>query len=108
MGILPPLRPRLTDDSIDASQEFNGCLSELFMPAWGYKVLIPKENFVSPRPVITKFLPGHDYRLFSRQKSGGQVSIQVYFSKEMDCDGITRSLRINSTTEDGLTARLDT
>ena len=77
------------------------------MPAWGYKVLVPKENYVPPPPVITRLVPGHDYRLFSRQSSGGKVHIEVHFSQEMDCDSITRGVQIKSSTEDGSTAQLD-
>ncbi|KAJ9654948.1 hypothetical protein H2201_008910, partial [Coniosporium apollinis] len=93
--------------NVDAPEEFNGCLRELSIPAWGYKVLVPKEKFVAPSPVITKLVPGHDYRLFSSQKSGGQVRIEVHFSQEMDCDGITKGLQIESRTEDGSTAHPD-
>ncbi|KAI9836233.1 MAG: hypothetical protein M1819_001570 [Sarea resinae] len=89
--------------------DFNGCLSSLNMTAWGYKAFVPKDKFIMPSPVITRFLPGHDQRLVSTVGKDGQesVQIQLYFSAEMDCDSVTNSLSLNSTTENGSTALLD-
>ena len=82
----------------------SGCLSELQLPAWGFKAFLPKTDFVTPSPVITRFLPGHDARLLSVDS----VAIAIHFSAEMDCDKMTKGLSIKSTTADNQTAALDT
>ena len=84
----------------------NGCLSSLLLPAWGFKAFVPKAEFKAPSPVITKFLPGHDYRL--RSSAGNDsVPIELHFSVPMNCDQITKGLRFNSTTGNNQTAQLD-
>ena len=84
----------------------NGCLSSLVLPAWGYKAFVLKDDFIIPSPVITKFLPGHDYRLLSSAVNKS-IAIEVHFSTPMDCDQITNGLQINSTVADNQTAQLD-
>ena len=84
----------------------NGCLSSLLLPAWGFKAFVPKAEFKAPSPVITKFLPGHDYRL--RSSAGNDsVPIELHFSAPMNCDQITNGLRFDSTTANNQTAQLD-
>lgn len=81
----------------------SGCLSQLELPAWGFKAFVPEAEFITPSPVITKFLPGHDARLLSQET----IPIELHFSAEMDCDQITTTLYVNSTTAANLTAKLD-
>ena len=81
----------------------SGCLSQLQLPAYGFKAYVPEDEFISPSPVITKFLPGHDARLLSTE----HVTIEIHFSVPMDCDQIKTTLYINSTTADNQTAKLD-
>lgn len=83
---------------------FHGCLGELEFPAWGFKALVPKESWAGPAPIITKFLPGHDYRLESTGEGKTSVEIQIQFSQEMDCQSVFDSLEITSNTESGETA----
>ena len=84
----------------------NGCLSSLLLPAWGFKAFVQKADFKAPSPVITKFLPGHDYRL--RSSAGNDsVPIELHFSVPMNCDQITNELRFISTTGNNQTAQLD-
>jgi alpha-1,3-glucan synthase len=87
----------------------NGCLSNLTMEPWGYKLLVPKDKFVLPRPTITKVLPGHDARLVSQVKDGEPqtVPFEVHFSTEMDCDGVFQNFSMESTTGNGEVARLN-
>ncbi|RAL13908.1 alpha-1,3-glucan synthase [Aspergillus homomorphus CBS 101889] len=86
----------------------NGCISQLTMPAWGFKAFVPKDKFVQPSPYITRFNPGHDARLIPTGKDGDTVRISFEFSQEMDCDKITDSLTITSKALYDETARLDT
>ena len=80
-----------------------GCLPSLQLPAWGFKALVLKDEYVGPTPVITKFLPGHDYRALSNPS----IPIQLHFSAPMNCQQIANALQINSTTQNRQVARLD-
>lgn len=71
---------------------------------WGFKTLLPKDEFIPPTPVITKFLPGHDYRLSSAET----VPFEIHFSQSMDCDQITNTIQFNSTTANGDAPQVDT
>jgi len=81
----------------------SGCLSQLQLPAFGFKAFIPENEFIAPSPVVTKFLPGHDFRLLTAET----VPIEIHFSALMDCDQIKNTLSINSTTANNQTAKLD-
>ncbi|KAM7198752.1 hypothetical protein V8F20_006067 [Naviculisporaceae sp. PSN 640] len=90
------------------SSLFHGCLSELRrFPAWGFKAFVPSESWVFPAPTITKFLPGHDYRLESAHDGPTSVEIQVQFSQEMDCDSVFDSIEVVSNTGNEATVSLD-
>lgn len=94
---------------IEGFTEFNGCLPRLETTAWDYKAFVPKENWVTPGPTITRTIPSHDARLkstgtYEEQES---VPIEIRFSSEMNCDSITGSIEIDSDTERGNQARLD-
>jgi alpha-1,3-glucan synthase len=92
---------------LDGSQDFNGCLDDLRLDAFAFKAYVPKENWVSPAPVITKFLPGHDARLLASPDGNNTVDIVFQFSDEMDCDSISRNLVITSTTDGQSVASID-
>ncbi|KAI9821263.1 MAG: Cell wall alpha-1,3-glucan synthase ags1 [Pycnora praestabilis] len=94
---------------IDGSDKFNGCLDQLQLTAWEFRAYVPADQFVAPSPMITKFLPGHDARVQSKVAPGQQesIEIEIHFSANMDCDTITKTLLINSTTEDLRIAQLD-
>lgn len=79
------------------------------MSPWGYKAYVPIGKWLEPSPVITKFSPGHDYRILSNSSSNEQdtIPIELHFSQEMNCDNIRNSITVESTTSDGSTASLD-
>lgn len=85
-----------------------GCLSALSMPPYGFKALVPVDNFVAPTPVITGVVPSHDARIVADVELGQHqnMSIEIHFSAAMDCASVTNSLIINSTTQDGITAQV--
>jgi alpha-1,3-glucan synthase len=85
----------------------HGCISKLEFPAWGFKALVPKESWISPAPTITKFLPGHDYRLEAAANGQTSVDIQIQFSQEMDCDSVFNSIEITSNSDKGKAASLN-
>lgn len=87
----------------DTSTLFKGCLPKLQLPAWGFKAFVLKKEYRRPSPVITKFLPGHDHRLLSTSS----IPIEFRFSIPMDCQQISRTLKISSTNSNGQFATLD-
>ena len=93
--------------TLEKSASKAGCLSKLQLPAWGFKVFVPKAQFIAPSPVITKFTPGHDYRQLTAAADGDIIHIEIQFSVPMDCNNIKSSLSINSTTSDNQIATLD-
>ena len=94
---------------LDGSTGFNGCVDNLTMNAWDYRAYVPAANWIGPRPMITKFVPGHDARILSAAAPGQQetVPIELHFSTEMDCDSLTKNIVFNSTTEDGSSPKID-
>ncbi|KAF2715738.1 glycosyltransferase family 5 protein [Pleomassaria siparia CBS 279.74] len=95
---------------IENSDEQNGCLSNMTMQPWSYKMFVPKDKFVTPRPTITRVVPGHDERLLAQVSGDGPqtVPIELHFSSEMNCDSVVRNFSIKSTTANGEVARLNT
>lgn len=94
---------------VHGSTNFNGCQDKLTMAAYEFKAYVPKEKFVATRPMITKFIPGHDFRIASQVKPDQQetIPIELHFSTEMDCETITKTLYLNSSTEDSSTPAVD-
>ena len=89
--------------SLNNTDTLAGCLSELELPAYGFKAFVLKADYVDPSPVITKFVPGYDFRLLSTDS----IPVEFHFSAEMDCDQIKNTIQINSTTAKNETAKLD-
>jgi alpha-1,3-glucan synthase len=96
--------------NIEGSLELNGCLSNFTLPPWGYKAFVPKANWTTPAPTITRVIPGHDTRIESSVAAGewNTVPIEIRFSSPMDCDSVTNSLNFSSTTHEGQVAQLQT
>lgn len=85
------------------------CIHSIHMAAYGYKAFVPIEKWLSPSPHVTKFFPGHDARLLSRVSEDGPeiVPISFEFSHHMDCESVTTSISVTSTTGDSTPAVLD-
>jgi alpha-1,3-glucan synthase len=77
------------------------------LPAYGFKVFVPKGAFMAPSPFIIKFEPGHDARILSTSTTGERIPVSFQFSEEMNCDSITNGLSVNSTALNGKIARFD-
>ncbi|BFZ64121.1 Cell wall alpha-1,3-glucan synthase ags1 [Saitoella coloradoensis] len=103
------LNPSTTKLGLNGSSEYNGCLAQVELPAWGYKAFVPKNQFADPSPVITKFLPGHDHRVQSNVSTNESesVAIDLHFSMAMNCSSVTNAITIVSNIENGTTAELD-
>ena len=93
---------------VEGSAKRNGCLRKLTMPSWGFAAYVPKAEWQGPGPMVTGFVPGHDARILADFPAGGNgsVKVELHFSMEMDCDGITKSMVFNSSTGDGSTPSL--
>ncbi|WEW59543.1 alpha 1,3-glucan synthase [Emydomyces testavorans] len=94
---------------IEQSSNFNGCLDTLQMRPWDFRAYVPKSRFIRPKPMITKFSPGHDARLESQvgPHENETLPVELYFSENMDCSSVTNSLSLNSTTENGKKPSID-
>lgn len=103
------LRSSNTQLGIDGSFELNGCLESVNMTKYGWKAFVPKDKWVEPSPVISRFLPGHDARILSNTSSeeASSVDIEVRFTTLMDCDSFTENVDVTSYTEAGETATID-
>ena len=87
----------------NGSNTMRGCLSNLQLSPWGFKAFVMKDTYIEPTPVITKFLPGHDRRMVSTSS----IPVELHFSVPMDCQQISDTLNISSTTVNNQTARLN-
>ncbi|KAJ5894933.1 hypothetical protein N7495_006624 [Penicillium taxi] len=87
----------------NGSQKWNGCYPNMTMKAYEFRAYVPYDSFKLPRPMVTKFTPGHDYPLKSTvaPNLSEDVEIEFYFSQVMECDSITNGLSMNSSTEIG-------
>lgn len=91
---------------INGSTEYNGCSSSLEMDRFEYRAFVPEDLWVPPPPMITKFYPGHDFRIQSSEASN-TLAVEFRSSVQMDCDSFTEAISFTSTTESGLTPSLD-
>ncbi|KAK7462698.1 hypothetical protein VKT23_007286 [Stygiomarasmius scandens] len=78
----------------DGQAPWVGCLGSVTMAGYGFKAFVPEDQWVAPPPVLTKFVPGHDFRLLS-DPSEPAVNISLEFNTEMDCDSVTNSITFN-------------
>lgn len=101
------LEDSVITNNIGNSTGTNGCLSNLTMSPWGYKAFVPEDQFVLPRPTITKFVPGHDARILSNSTSAETLPFELHFSWPMDCNSVKSRIHISSSTENNEIAELD-
>ncbi|EEB09010.2 alpha-1,3-glucan synthase Mok13 [Schizosaccharomyces japonicus yFS275] len=72
-----------------------GCLPKVRLPAWGYRLFVPKSQFTRFAPYITSFSPAHDSRLINYNST---VSLTVSFNEPMDCEMLTKRMSFKSKT----------
>lgn len=94
---------------IEGSKLQNGCVPKMNMTKYGWKAFVPLEQWSTPAPVVTGFLPGHDARIISNTSASepAVLDVELRFSGLMDCDSVKNSLTINSTTSEGQQATID-
>ena len=78
----------------DGEAPFQGCLSDVTMDPYSFKVLVPVNEWIPPRPALTKFSPGHDARI-SSGANATTVTISFEFNTVMSCAGVTNALSLN-------------
>ncbi|PYI33201.1 hypothetical protein BP00DRAFT_132948 [Aspergillus indologenus CBS 114.80] len=94
---------------LNGSKELNGCLDSITLKPFEFRAYVPKAQFVDPRPMITKFSPGHDAPLLSTVAAGESedINVSIEFSTAMDCDAVTKAISFTSQTESGKTPSID-
>ncbi|KAK3940876.1 alpha-1,3-glucan synthase [Diplogelasinospora grovesii] len=98
---------------INGSQDFNGCTESMQLDPFEFRVYVPEEFFVPPPPMITKFLPGHDFPVLASTDGPAttttSVNISIHYSAAMSCDKVTSAIQISSTTttETGVVGEVD-
>lgn len=75
----------------DSRAPWRGCLRQLSLDPYGFKALVPEDSWSSPLPMMTKFEPGHDFRIRAEQgdSNGTAIDIAFEFNVPMSCDGVT-------------------
>ena len=90
------LADSLSSFNNDGQAPYQGCLSNVTMDPYGYKVLVPVSEWTAPRPALTKFSPGHDARILSDPSGTNKtVTISFEFNTIMSCSGVTNALTLN-------------
>ncbi|KAJ6113439.1 hypothetical protein N7523_006756 [Penicillium sp. IBT 18751x] len=93
----------------DGPTDTYGCIKGgMELLPWEYRAYVEADMFVKPGPTVTEFVPGHDSRLLSAEETSETIPIQLGYSTEMDCAIVTNAISLNSTTEKGIVASLDT
>lgn len=95
---------------LSGSKKWNGCYGNLTLKPYEFRAYVPIDLFQKPRPMITGFTPGHDHPLLSTvaPNEAEDVLIELEFSEVMDCDSVTNSLSMNSSTESGKSPTINT
>jgi alpha-1,3-glucan synthase len=88
------LADSLSSFNNDSKAPYQGCLANLTMDPYGFKVFVPVTEWVPPRPALTKFTPGHDARIAS-ETNGSTLAISFEFNTVMSCNGVTQALSLN-------------
>lgn len=72
------------------------------MLGWGFQAYLPIDKWLKPSPVVIRFNPGHDTRIFSAGSIGEEsvVAVEVIFSDETNCTEVQNAIPVTSTTED--------
>lgn len=98
-----------TNLHLNGSTKWNGCLDKLELKGFEFRAYVPKDKYKPPKPMITKFIPGHDVPVLSKIAPGESESLKVelHFSTTMDCNLVTRAISLESTTENGKVPSID-
>jgi alpha-1,3-glucan synthase len=71
------------------------------MDPFSFKALVPEDMWVAPRPMLTRFNPGHDHRILTTGASNDTtIDVSLEFNTEMACESVTASITLNMTSSD--------
>ncbi|KZV90231.1 glycoside hydrolase family 13 and glycosyltransferase family 5 protein [Exidia glandulosa HHB12029] len=75
----------------DSKAPWRGCLPQLSLDAYSFKALVPADAWSPPPPMLTKFEPGHDFRIRAEEGDSNATVVEIAFefSVPMSCDGVT-------------------
>lgn len=100
------LKDSSTKLGINGSTDYNGCTPSLDMERFEFRAFVPVDVWKPPPPMITKFYPGHDFRIQSKEASN-TLAVEFRSSVQMDCKSFTKAITFTSITESDLTPSLD-
>lgn len=91
------LEDSLSSFNNDSKAPWQGCLPNVTMDPYGFKMLVPQTEWVPALPALTKFSPGHDARILAEatDTNATTVEISLEFNMAMDCTSISNSLSFN-------------
>ncbi|TFK29967.1 alpha-1,3-glucan synthase [Coprinopsis marcescibilis] len=87
-------------------ETFLGCIPSMEMDPFGFKALVPVNQWTPPTPALTKFFPGHDARIPSENTTS--IPIRLEFNTIMECDSVSNSISIEVQSSKGRTVRHST
>ncbi|WBW73643.1 cell wall alpha-1,3-glucan synthase Mok11 [Schizosaccharomyces osmophilus] len=94
-----------SNKKLDTSNELvAGCLPNVALDAYGFKLFVPIDEYIPRRPMITKISPKHDSRIVNTH---GKVNVIIEFSEEMSCQSITESIHVTSKTQNNALGEFD-
>ncbi|TFK55043.1 glycoside hydrolase family 13 and glycosyltransferase family 5 domain-containing protein [Heliocybe sulcata] len=81
----------------DSKAPYYGCLNSVTMDPFGFKALVPTDEWVAPPPALTKFTPGHDARIQAEAGDANATSIDIRleFNVAMSCDSVSSAISFN-------------
>lgn len=91
------LQDSLSSFNNDSKAPYFGCLPSVTLDGYAFKALVPVAQWTAPLPALTKFTPGHDYRLLANSSdvNATTIDISLEFNTAMDCTSVTNSLSLN-------------
>ncbi|KAF9265419.1 glycoside hydrolase family 13/glycosyltransferase family 5 protein [Marasmius fiardii PR-910] len=97
-NLFSPYEIYMLEDSLssyfnDSKAPWLGCLRSVTMDPYGFKILVPVDQWTSAPPALTNFSPGHDARIMS-STGVDDVDISLEFNAEMDCGKLTSSISL--------------
>lgn len=100
-NLFAPFETYVLQDSLssyfnDSNPPYRGCLPSITLEPLSFKALVPQEMWVGPRPMLTRFTPGHDARIHTAPGAinNTEIDISFEFNVEMSCDGVTAALSL--------------
>ncbi|KAI8241993.1 Cell wall alpha-1,3-glucan synthase mok13 [Colletotrichum sp. SAR 10_99] len=85
---------------------FNGCTKNITMAPFEFRAYVPKADFKNPPVMLTKFSPGHDYRILANDTSS-TVPIEFQSNAELNCEKFKDFVTFRAHTDDNSVPSID-